>query len=83
MIITDSEDEKLNTRFYVRQGDTSEVYLPSSYYRVIIKQGDVWFGDEIGFGELCESSDFGGDTLDMTSRVKGSTMSYHEWKPVF
>ena len=22
-------------------------------------------------------------TLDMTSRVKGSTMSYHEWTPVF
>lgn len=83
MIITDTEDEKLNTRFYVRQGDTSEVYLPSSFYSVIIRQGDIWFGDEIGFGELCESSDFGGDTLDMTSRVKGNTMSYHEWKPVF
>ena len=83
MIITDTEDEKLNTRFYVRQGDTSEVYLPSSFYSVIIRQGDIWFGDEIGFGELCESSDFGGDTLEMKSGVKGNTMNWVEWSPVF
>ncbi len=83
MIITDVENENLNTRFYVRQGDTSEVYLPASSYHVLFKQGDIWFGDEIGFGELCESSDFGGDTLDLVSRVKGNTMNWQEWCPTF
>lgn len=83
MIITDVEDEKLNTRFYVRKGDTSEVYLPSSHYYVVIKMGDIWFGDDIGFGELCETSDFDGDTLDMTSKSDGRTINYHEWTPTF
>ena len=83
MIITDVENENLNTRFYVRQGDTSEVYLPASSYHVLLKQGDIWFGDEIGFGELCESYDFGDDTLDLVSRVKGNTMNWQEWRPTF
>ena len=83
MIITDTEDENLNTRFYVRQGDTSEVYLPASSYHVVINKGNIWFGDEIGFGELCESSDFGGDTLNLKSGVKGNTMNWQEWSPIF
>lgn len=83
MIITDAKDENLNTRFYVRQFETSEVYLPASTYKVVINMGDIWFGDDIGFGELCESSDFGGDTLEMKSGVKGNTMNWIEWSPVF
>lgn len=83
MTIRDVEDESQFVRFYVRQGDTSEIYLPSSHYHVLIKAGPVWFGDEIGFGELGESSDFGGDTLDMTSGEKNNIISWHEWSPVF
>ena len=70
-------------RFSVRLGETSEIYLPSSHYYVLMKTGDIWFDDDIGFGELGEQDDFDGDTLDMTSRVKGNTMNYHEWTPVF
>lgn len=83
MTITDVDDPSQFVRFYVRKGDTSEIYLPSSHYYITIATGDIWFGDDIGFGELGESDDFGGDTLDMTSRVKGNTMSYHEWNPTF
>jgi len=83
MTITDVDNPSQFVRFYVRKGDTSEIYLPSSHYYVTITTGDIWFGDEIGFGELGESDDFDGDTLDMTSRVKGNTMSYHEWNPTF
>ena len=83
MTITDVDNPSLFVRFYVRKGDTSEIYLPSSHYYVTIATGDIWFGDDIGFGELGEQDDFDGDTLDMTSRVKGNTMNYHEWTPVF
>ena len=83
MTITDVDNPSLFVRFYVRKGDTSEIYLPSSHYYVTISTGDIWFGDDIGFGELGESDDFDGDTLDMTSRAQGNTISYHEWNPIF
>lgn len=83
MTITDVEDPGLFVRFYVRKGDTSEIYLPSSHYYVTISTGDIWFGDDIGFGELGESDDLDGITLDMTSRAQGNTISYHEWNPIF
>jgi len=83
MTITDVDDPSQFVRFYVRKGDTSEIYLPSSHYYVTIATGNIWFGDDIGFGALGESDDFNGDTLDMTSRAKGNTMSYHEWNPIF
>ena len=83
MTITDVENPSQFVRFYVRKGDTSEIYLPSSHYYVTISTGDIWFGDDIGFGELGESDDFDGDTLDMTSRAQGNTISYHEWNPIF
>lgn len=83
MTITDVDNPSQFVRFYVRKGDTSEIYLPSSHYYVTIATGDIWFGDDIGFGELGESDDFDGDTLDMTSRAQGNTISYHEWNPTF
>ena len=54
MTITDVENPSQFVRFYVRKGDTSEIYLPSSHYYVTISTGDIWFGDDIGFGELGE-----------------------------
>lgn len=83
MTITDVDNPSQFVRFYVRKGDTSEIYLPSSHYYVTIVTGNIWFGDDIGFGELGESDDFDGDTLDMTSRAKDNTISYHEWNPIF
>ena len=83
MTIRDVEDESLYVRFYVRQGETSEVYLPSSEYYCMIRQGPIWFNDETGFGDLGTSSNFGGDTLKMTSGVNGNTFSWHEWSPTF
>ena len=67
----------------MRQGDTSEIYLPNGQYSVFIRQGPIWFNDEIGFGELCESSDFGGATLDMGSGSDGTILQWHEWSPTF
>ena len=83
MIIRDVKDESQFTHFYVRKGDTSEIYLPNGTYHVFIRQGEIWFNDEIGFGELCVSSDFGGATLDMGSKSDGTLMQWHEWNPTF
>lgn len=83
MIIRDTKNESQYTRFFVRQGDTSEIYLPNGVYTVFIRQGPIWFNDEIGFGELCESSDFGGATLDMGSSSDGTILNWHEWSPTF
>ncbi len=83
MTITDVDNKGQYVRFFVRQYETSEIYLPSGHYYVNIKMGDIWFNNAVGFGEFCESSDFGGDTLDMTSREKNNTLTYHEWSPTF
>ena len=83
MIIRDTKNESQFTHFFVRQGDTSEIYLPNGLYSVYICQGPIWFNDEIGFGEFCESSDFGGATLDMGSGSDGTILKWHEWSPTF
>ena len=52
MLITDVDNPSQYVRFYVRQGEMSEIYLVSGTYKATWKIGKCWFGDDIGFGEL-------------------------------
>ena len=52
MLITDVDNPSQYVRFYVRQGEMSEIYLVSGTYEATWKIGKCWFGDDIGFGEL-------------------------------
>ena len=50
-------------RYYVREGETASFYLPCYSFDVNYKVGDIWFDDEIGFGEFCEESYVNGPTF--------------------
>ena len=51
MLVTDNGNPKQYVRFYVRHGETGNIYLPSGSYTVTCKLGFIWFDDETGFGE--------------------------------
>ena len=51
MLVTDNDDPELFVRFYVRHGETGNVYLPGGSYTVTCKLGYIWFDGETGFGE--------------------------------
>ncbi len=51
MLVTDNGNPKQYVRFYVRHGETGNVYLPGGSYTVTCKLGYIWFDDETGFGE--------------------------------
>ena len=45
-------------RYYVREGETANFYVPCYGFDVDYTRGDIWFDDEIGFGEFGESSSY-------------------------
>lgn len=51
MLVEDNDNPKQYVRFYVRHGETGNVYLPGGSYTVTCKLGNIWFDDETGFGE--------------------------------
>ena len=51
MLVTDNVNPEQFVRFYVKHGETGNVYLPSGSYTVTCKLGFIWFDDETGFGE--------------------------------
>ena len=51
MLVEDNDNAEQYVRFYVRHGETGNVYLPSGSYTVTCKLGYIWFDDETGFGE--------------------------------
>ena len=51
MLVTDNGNPEQFVRFYVKHGETGNVYLPSGSYTVTCKLGFIWFDDETGFGE--------------------------------
>lgn len=51
MLVEDNGNPKQYVRFYVRHGETGNIYLPSGSYTVTCKLGFIWFDDETGFGE--------------------------------
>ena len=60
MTVTNQSDPSKYVRFYIRQGETATIPLPSqAVYDVTGKIGIVWFGDSIGFGDYCENYDGG------------------------
>ena len=51
MLVEDNDNSEQYVRFYVRHGETGNVYLPSGSYTVTCKLGGIWFDGETGFGE--------------------------------
>lgn len=51
MLVEDNDNPKQYVRFYVRHGETGNIYLPSGSYTVTCRLGYIWFDDETGFGE--------------------------------
>ena len=51
MLVTDNDNPEQFVRFYVRHGETGNVYLPGGSYTVTCKLGYIWFDGETGFGE--------------------------------
>ena len=49
-------DGQGSARYYVREGESVSFYLPCYRFSVDYKVGDIWFDDEIGFGEFCEEN---------------------------
>ena len=47
-----------SARYYVREGETVNFYVPCYSFDVDYTKGDIWFDDEIGFGEFGESSSY-------------------------
>ena len=45
-------------RYYIREGETASFYLPCYKYDVEYTRGDIWFDDEIGFGEFGETHEY-------------------------
>ena len=45
-------------RYYVREGETANFYVPCYSFDVDYTKGDIWFDDEIGFGEFGESASY-------------------------
>lgn len=49
----DVNNEAQYVRFFVRNGEMADINLPVGVYSVTYKVGDVWFGDDTGFGDFC------------------------------
>ena len=45
-------------RYYVREGESVEFYVPCYGFDVDYTKGDIWFDDEIGFGEFGEPGSY-------------------------
>ncbi len=45
-------------RYYIREGESVSFYLPCYRFDVDYTTGDIWFDDEIGFGEFGEAHSY-------------------------
>ena len=79
---TDVEDPGQYVRFYVRQGETSLIYLVNGTYRVSYKVGLCWFNDSIGFGDLCRSVTYD-DYLEFHTKQDNAWITNYSWSPIF
>ena len=67
-------------RFFIRKGDSTTVFLPGGEYRITFKIGDVWFSDEIGFGDYCSVGSFD-ENIEFKVTQAGNWVTYYyfEW----
>ena len=45
-------------RYYIREGESTEFYVPCYKFDVDYTEGEIWFDDEIGFGEFGEEGSY-------------------------
>ena len=81
MTITNVHQPSQYVRFYVRQGETSLIYLVSGTYEVKYKVGLIWFNDTIGFGDLCNEKSYS-DYLDVHTTQSGTWVTNYRWSDV-
>ena len=80
MTVADSKKPSDFVRFYIRQGETSEVYLPAGVFDVDFTIGDIWFDDTVGFGELGESYSFS-SLLEFEADGDSAWVPVYTWSP--
>ncbi len=56
--IYDKKNPSAYCEFYVRKGKSAETSVTAGTYRISYKIGDLWFNDNIGFGDFCEEGSF-------------------------
>ena len=78
MTLTDVNNPSQYVRFYVRLGETSDIYVVSGKYKVTYKIGLYWFDDTIGFGDLCIPREFS-DYLDVKTTEEGGWVTNWVW----
>jgi len=66
-------------RVFVREGESTTVYLPAGEYEIGYKIGDIWFGDKVGFGDFCESYSYS-DTLLIKYTASGGWVTYYYYE---
>ncbi len=79
--IKDVDHPNQYVRFYVRHYETSLIYLVSGTYEISYKIGSIWFGDEIGFGELCTEGGYK-DYLDVHTKQEGGWITNYRWSDI-
>ena len=74
------EKESEYVRFFIRKGESINVYLPAGEYRLTFQEGDVWFSDGIGFGEFGSTGSFN-DHIVFKYTEEGGWITYYyfEW----
>ena len=76
--IRDANKASSFVRFYVRQNETSQIYLPAGSYTVSYKVGIVWFDNTIGFGEVCSEGAYNG-TLEFKYTEDNAWITNYRW----
>lgn len=77
--VTDTEEPDQYVRFYVRMGETVEINLPASVYDITYQLGICWFGDEIGFGEVCYEGGYE-EPFDFSSSSDNAWITNIHWE---
>lgn len=71
-------DSKESVRVFIREGEEFTINLPSGKFDLSFKLGEIWFDDEIGFGDFCE--DYPNvQTLDIKYVSDGSWVTYYSY----
>lgn len=75
----DTEDDSQYVRFYVREGETAEINIPASVYKITYKLGIVWFDSESGFGDVCYNGSYE-ESFDFSSESDNAWITNTQWE---